>query len=117
MQWTILNEIFNQFVITGSRGVDRGGLRGLQPSPIKKKEKKERGEKERKKEKREKRNQKRKEVEPVFQRTCGHGPLVAPRQPGSPETPDRNGAGISCLASAPLPQNPAYAPGVIECIS
>ena len=39
------------------------------------------GEEERKKEEREKRNQKRKEVEPVIPRTCGHRPLAAPRPP------------------------------------
>ena len=33
---------------------------------------------------REKRNQKRKEVEPVIPRTCGHGLLVAPRPPRQP---------------------------------
>ena len=30
--------------------------------------------------------------------------------PDSPQTPDRNGDGISRLPSAPLLQNPAYAP-------
>ena len=84
-----------------SRSVGRGGpVRAAAPPP-KKKEKRERGEEERKKEEREKRNQKRKEIEPVIVRTCGHGPLVAPRQPSSPETPDRNGVGISPRVSAP----------------
>ena len=51
------------------------GLRGLQPPPTEEKRReRERGEEKRKKEEREKRNQKRKEVEPVIARTCGHGP-------------------------------------------
>ena len=67
------------------------------------------GEEEREKQKREERIQKRKEVEPVIPRTCGHGPLVAPR----PSAPYRNGISISRLASAPpLSQNPAYAPAM-----
>ena len=92
-------------MVFGSRGVGRGGLRGLQPPPTTKKkereEKRERGEEERKKEEGEKRNQKRKEVELVYPRTCGHGPIVAPGPPGSPETPDRNEVGIWRLVSAP----------------
>ena len=83
------------------QGRRQGGAKGAAAPPNQKKKKKERGEEERKKEEREKRNQKRKEVEPVIARTCGYRPLLAPRPPGSPKTPDRNVAGISRLASAP----------------
>ena len=86
------------------RGVGRGGAKGTAAPPPTKKKREEKGgerKRERKEEKREKRNQERKEVEPVIPRTCCHGPLVAPRPPGGPETSDRNGIGILRLTSAP----------------
>ena len=88
-----------------SRGVGRGGAEGAAAPPHQKKKGREEREgrrRERKKrEEREKRNQKRKEGEPVIPRTCLQSPLLTPRSPHSPETPDRNGIGISFLTSAP----------------
>ena len=78
-------------------------------------EREKRREREGKGREKEKRNRKEeskdKEVKPVIPRTCCHGSLVSPRPPDGPETSNRNGVGISRLASAPpLSKNPAYAP-------
>ena len=88
------------FIFYNTGAYAGGGAKGaaVPPPPVKKREW---GEEERKNEEREKRNQKRREVEPVIPRTCCHGSLVAPGPTGSHETPDRNGVGISRLASAP----------------